>query len=93
MNAGVDTKEALRRILRKGHETKDFDYKGPMDWDIRLEVSRCHRSASVREVCKQCSGLLVQGDSTMVYAGCRPGMKCLKELTELVRVKNWSWHN
>jgi hypothetical protein len=52
-----------------------------------------HMSASVREVCQQCSGSLVRGDSTTVYAGRGPGMKFLKEVLGLVQGQKWPWHN
>jgi len=58
-----------------------------------LESLRQQVSASVREVCQQCSGSLVRGDSTTVYAGRGPGMKFLKEVLGLVQGQKWPWHN
>jgi hypothetical protein len=61
VNTEVD--ESLRRILLKGYESKDFDYKGPMDWDASDKKARCELVKDILAMANTFGGYIVIGVS------------------------------
>jgi hypothetical protein len=63
MDAATDNQENLRRILRKGYETKDFDYKGPVQWDASDKKDRCELVKDILAMANTLGGHIVIGVS------------------------------
>jgi len=57
--------ESLRRVLLKGYETKDFDYKGPMDWDASDKKARCELVKDILAMANTLGGTIVLGVSEL----------------------------
>lgn len=59
MNTEVD--DSLRKVLLKGYESKDFDYKGPMDWDASDKKARCELVKDILAMANTYGGYIVIG--------------------------------
>lgn len=59
----TETDETLRRILLKGFESKDFDYKAGMDWDKSEKKDRCELVKDILARANTLGGNLVIGVS------------------------------
>lgn len=59
----TETDETLRRILLKGFESKDFDYKARMDWDKSEKKDRCELVKDILAMANTLGGNLVIGVS------------------------------
>jgi hypothetical protein len=63
MESESDNQDYLRRILRRGYETKDFDYKGPLQWDGSDKKERCELVKDILAMANTLGGHIVVGVS------------------------------
>ena len=61
----TETEELLSRILLKGYEAKDFDYKGPMNWDTSDKKARCELVKDILAMANTLGGNVVLGVSEL----------------------------